>query len=344
MKLKPPIEPMEAKSAARPPVGDEWQYEPKWDGFRCLAFRDGGRVVLQSKSGQPLQRYFPDLVQALAELKSGRFVLDGEIVIAQSGRLSFDKLLLRIHPAASRIRKLATETPATLIAFDLLADDRHESLIGTPLRERRARLEKFFATNRLPNEEMRLSPVTTKLKVAMKWFGSQNRDLDGVIAKRQDLPYRAGERDGMVKVKHRDTVDCVVGGFRYLSKKKTVGSLLLGLYDSEGVLHHVGFTSGFEANEREEITTIVEPLKTTTSFTGRAPGRTSRWSTARSAPWTPVKPKLVVEVEYDHFTGGRFRHATNFIRWRPDKEPKKCSLDQVHGKPGASLKLLTAWK
>ncbi len=340
LELKSPLPPMEALSVDEIPAGKEWQYEPKWDGFRCIAFRDGDRIELQSKSGQPLARYFPDLVAALASLKAKQFVLDGEIVIPISGRLSFDELLLRIHPAASRVKKLAAEHPATYIVFDLLADDRGRSIVDESLSERRPRLERFAKRYLDKRDDIRLSPATPRLAQAKKWLGSAGGNLDGIIAKRLDLPYRSGERDGMQKIKRRRTADCVVGGFRYAEGKRVVGSLLLGLYDDDGLLHHCGFTSSFKAVDRKKITERVERLIGPPGFTGRAPGGPSRWSTKRSTEWQPLEPKLVVEVEYDHFTGDRFRHGTQLLRWRPDKAPRQCTFDQVRRAGGANLRIL----
>ena len=339
LELKPPLAPMEARSREVLPVGQEWQYEPKWDGFRCLAFRDGDEVYLQSKAGQPLARYFPELVEVLRSVGAKKFVLDGEIVVPVGDRLSFDELLLRVHPAESRIRKLAAESPAMLIVFDLLADERGKSLIALDLASRRERLEKFAAKYLKRMSSIRLSPAARDIAKAKRWFKSAGGTLDGVIAKRVDMPYRSGERDGMEKVKHRRTADCVVGGFRYASKGKLIGSLLLGLYDDAGKLNHVGFTSSFNAEERARFTKIVLPLRGESGFTGRAPGGPSRWSTKRSTEWEPLKPKLVVEVEYDHVTGDRFRHGTKLVRLRPDKAPKQCTVDQVE-KGGATLRLL----
>jgi ATP-dependent DNA ligase len=338
--LEPPLPPMEALSVDEIPVGKLWRYEPKWDGFRCLAFRDGDKLELQSKAGQPLERYFPELVEAFLGLPAKRFVLDGEIAVPVGNRLSFDDLLLRIHPAASRIRKLAEEHPAIFIAFDLLADERGKSLIEVQLADRRERLELFAKKAFGGQMSIRLSPSTDKLLVAKRWFQTAGGSLDGIIAKRADLPYRSGERDGMQKIKHQRTVDCVVGGFRYAEKKKVIGSLLLGLYDDEGLLHHVGFTSSFKDRDRAQITELVKPLIGPPGFTGKAPGGKSRWSTKRSAEWQPLKPKLVVEVQYDHFTGGRFRHGTQLLRWRPDKAPRQCTLDQVQPNKGGTLSLL----
>jgi len=334
------LPPMEATLVDEIPTGPEWQYEPKWDGFRCLVFRDGDEVLLQSKSGQPLARYFPDVVEALRQLRLQKFVFDGEIVIPIAGRLSFDELLLRVHPAASRVRKLAAEHPAMFIVFDLLADERGRSLLDRGLKQRRAALEKLAARYFSDQSAIRLSPATADLATAERWFKIVGGDLDGIIAKRHDLPYQAGNREGMQKIKHRRTADCVVGGFRYAAGKDYVGSLLLGLYDEEGLLHHVGFTSAMKATERKRITERLRPLIQAPGFTGRAPGGPSRWSTKRSTEWEPLKPKLVVEVEYDHFTGHRFRHGTTLLRWRADKKPAACTLQQVKREGSGTLKLL----
>ena len=330
--LKQPYLPMEAKSAEKLPTGNNWQYEPKWDGFRCLAFRDGDRVDLQSKSGQPLARYFPELVDALLKLKPKQFVIDGEIVVPVKGKFSFDDLLMRIHPAESRIKKLASETPAKMIVFDLLVDDRGKSLVDLLLKERRKQLDAFAKKHFPPaakNKSIELSPCTTDLKIAKHWLAGAGVDLDGVIAKRIDMPYQSGNRHGMVKIKRLRTADCVVGGFRYASEGKVIGSMLLGLYDDQGLLHHVGFTSSFKSDEKPALTKKLEKLIKPPGFTGNAPGGPSRWATERSAEWQPLAPKLVIEVQYDHFTGGRFRHGTKFLRWRPDKKPAQCLMDQV---------------
>ena len=313
------------------PGGESWEYEPKWDGFRCLAFRDGNKVELQSKSGQPLERYFPEVVEALLKLKPTKFVLDGELVIPVEGGLSFDDLLQRIHPAASRILKLSRETPSQLIVFDLLVDESGKALVDLPLADRRPKLESFAKQFLKKNRDIELSPKTRDIRVAREWLSTTGIKLDGVIAKRLDLPYRSGERDGMQKVKRMRTADCVVGGFRYASKGKVVGSLLLGLYDDKGLLHHVGFTSSFNEAQKKELTAKLEPLIKPPGFTGNKPGGPSRWSTKRSAEWEPLQTKLVVEVQYDHFTGGRFRHGTKLLRWRPDKKPKQCLLTQADG-------------
>jgi ATP-dependent DNA ligase len=320
---------MEALLVSEIPAGENWEYEPKWDGFRCLAFRDGDNVELQSKSGQPLGRYFPEIIEALLKLKASQFVIDGELVIPVGDRLSFDDLLQRIHPAASRVARLAKETPAHFIVFDLLVDDAGKALFDLPLAKRRPKLESFAKKHLAKNKTIELSPKTKDIVIAREWLSTTGLKLDGVIAKRLDLPYRSGERDGMQKVKRMRTADCVVGGFRYASKGKVVGSLLLGLYDDEGLLHHVGFTSSFNESEKKELTEKLEPLIAPPGFTGNRPGGPSRWSTKKTAEWEPLKTKLVVEIQYDHFTGGRFRHGTRLLRWRPDKKPKACTIDQV---------------
>jgi ATP-dependent DNA ligase len=327
--LKQPYAPMEARSASDLPAGPEWQYEPKWDGFRCLAFRDGREISLQSKSGQPLGRYFPELVEALHGLLAKQFVMDGEIVVPVAGRLSFDELLMRIHPAASRVQKRAKERPAKLIVFDLLVDERGRTVADAPLSDRRKKLDAFAGKYVAKHKAIELSPQTRDLEIAKSWLRGAGGDVDGVIAKRIDLPYQSGNRHGMVKVKRLRTADCVVGGFRYASEGKVVGSLLLGLYDDERLLHHVGFTSSMKSNEKPKLTEKLEGLIKPPGFTGRAPGGPSRWSTDRSAEWEPLAPRLVVEVQYDHFTGGRFRHGTKLLRWRPDKKPGQCTFDQV---------------
>ena len=338
--FKPPFAPMEARLVDQPPVGKGWQYEPKWDGFRCLAFRDGDEVYLQSKSGQPLARYFPEMVEALRHLKAASFVLDGELVIPIGQRFSFDDLLMRIHPAASRVKKLAEEHPALFVVFDLLVDERRRSLVESSLSERRPRLLQFARKYFKQKGAIRLSPATPSLAAARRWFRTAGSHLDGIVAKRTDLAYRSGKRDGMQKVKHRRTADCVVGGFRYATGKKVIGSLLLGLYNDEGLLDHVGFTSSFTVADRKKITAIVVPLKGKSGFTGRAPGGPSRWSTRRADEWEPLKARLVVEVEYDHFSGDRFRHGTHLLRFRPDKSPRQCTMDQVDRRKGSALRLL----
>jgi ATP-dependent DNA ligase len=327
--LRTPYLPMSALLVSEIPEGPEWQYEPKWDGFRCLAFRDGEDVELQSKAGQPLARYFPEVVARVREVNAPRFVLDGEIVVPVGKELSFDDLLQRIHPAETRIRKLASETPALFLVFDLLVDEKGRSLIELPLARRRKRLDDFAAAYLEGIEGIRLSPATTDLTKAKKWLRSAGGAMDGVIAKRLDLEYRSGDRTGMQKIKLLRTADCVVGGFRYASKGKALGSLLLGLYDSKGKLDHVGFCSGLTTALKKELLPQLEAMVEPPGFTGQAPGGPSRWSTERTGDWQPLKPTLVVEVQYDHFTGGRFRHGTRLLRFRPDKAPKQCSRKQV---------------
>jgi ATP-dependent DNA ligase len=332
---------MEALSAGEIPIGEGWQYEPKWDGFRCLVFRNKRKVDLQSKSERSLTRYFPELVEAVLEVKAEQFALDGEIVIPQDGAFSFDALLQRIHPAASRVKRLAAETPALLIVFDLLAGDDGRSLTQLPLHDRRRSLEAFARRYFKDKRRFRLSPATTKLSEAQAWLESAGATLDGIIAKRRDLAYRSGDRTGMQKIKTHRSADCVVGGFRYNEGKPVVGSLLLGLYDDDGLLHHVGFTSTIANDEKRALTAKLEKLIAPPGFTGNAPGGPSRWSTERSAEWQPLRPKLVVEVSYDHFTGHRFRHGTKLLRWRPDKSPPQCTMQQVEQQSKASpLKLL----
>ena len=330
---------MEARLVEEIPTGDEWQYEPKWDGFRCLVFRDGEKIFLQSKNGQPLARYFPDVVENVAKLPQQEFVLDGELVIPIGGALSFDELQLRLHPAASRVQKLAAAHPAVYIVFDVLAED-GKSYLKLPMRERRRVLEEFARSNLRSVKGVRLSPATTDLTLANEWFTRTGGDLDGIIAKRVDAAYASGERTAALKVKRMRTADCVVGGFRYATGARVIGSLLLGLYGKDGLLHHVGFISGFKASARRALTEKFERLRKPPGFTGNAPGGPSRWSTERTGEWQPVAPKIVVEVAYDHFTGGRFRHGTRFLRWRPDKDPCQCTMDQVQHREGKAMALL----
>lgn len=338
--LEPPVEPMEATSVDELPEDDGWAYEPKWDGFRCLVFRDGKNVFLQSKSGQPFARYFPEIAAAMQKVKSSKFILDGELVVPRGDQLSFDDLLQRIHPAASRVKRLSEETPSLFIAFDLLADSRGRALYERPLNDRRKALEDFAAKAFKQPDAMRLSPSASTLAKARKWWKLVGGNLDGIVCKHIDMPYRFGLRNGMVKVKLHKTADCVVGGFRYATKGNIVGSLLLGLYDDEGKLNHIGFTSALSVEDRKKLTPKLEELIGEPGFTGQAPGGPSRWSTKRSTEWQPLKPKLVVEVSYDHFTGGRFRHGTTLLRWRPDKKPSQCTMEQIAGAKNRSLKLL----
>ena len=316
---------MEALLAAELPADGGWQFEPKWDGFRCLARRDRDEVTLTSKSGKPLARYFPEVVELLLNIQEEQLLLDGELIIPLGDALSFEALQLRLHPAESRIRRLSAESPAELMAFDLLELD-GQSLAERPLADRRTALERFMAANRVPG--LLLSPATRDRRTALGWLKRSGGALDGVIAKRLDLDYRPGER-AMIKVKQQRTADCVVGGFRYAERKPEVGSLLLGLYGDDGLLHHVGFTSAIAAKDRPALTKKLEHLVEPPGFTGAAPGGRSRWNTERTAQWQPLAPKLVVEVRYDQVTGRRFRHGTGFLRWRPDKAPEQCTFDQL---------------
>ena len=332
---------MEAKLVDEVPRGPGWRFEPKWDGFRCLVFRAGDAVELRAKSGKPLGRYFPDMVATLRESPLDRFVVDGELTIAVEGELSFEALQMRLHPAESRVRKLAAEHPASLVLFDCLMDARGRSLLDAPLRRRRRELEALYRRMREP-AMLRLSPGTEARQEACGWLSEVGAALDGVVAKRLDGPYAPGER-AMLKIKRMRTADCVVGGFRY-EQGGGVASLLLGLYDDEGLLDHVGFTSNIPAAERAQLARWLEALAGGAGFTGDAPGAPSRWSAGRSTAWTPLRPELVAEVRYDHVTGGRFRHGTSFLRWRPDKDPRQCTSDQLRpeASPGTLARALAS--
>ena len=320
---------MEAKLVDALPEGPGWRFEPKWDGFRCLALRaGGGPVELRAKSGKPLARYFPEVAAMLGETAAADFAIDGELVIPVGGGLSFEALQLRLHPAESRVRRLAGETPASLILFDCLASEEDGVLLDQPLRARRSALERLYARLAPAAPRLRLSPFTEDRAVAERWLAGVGGALDGVVAKAADGPYRPGER-AMLKVKRKLTADCVVGGFRYEHDSRLVGSLLLGLYDADGRLNHVGFTSTIADAERPALTRRLEALAGGPGFTGDAPGGPSRWSTERSAEWTPLRPELVVEVLYDQVTGGRFRHGTRLLRERPDKAADQCTCDQL---------------
>jgi ATP-dependent DNA ligase len=325
--LEPPYPPMEAKRVDKIPAGDGWQFEPKWDGFRAVVFRDGDEVYIQSKAGQPLARYFPEIVDAFRSLKSKSFVVDGEIVVPVDGRLSFDHLLQRIHPADSRIKKLAASTPSHCYVFDILVM-KGRDLTQLPIEERREKLEQFFEP--VSHELLHLSPATADRKIALDWFNKFGAmGLDGVMAKRLGERYHSGDREGMVKVKHLKTADCVVGGFRYGEGTKTVGSLLLGLYDDEGRLVYIGHTSSIKKSDRDALTKKLEALRGENPFEVRVPGGPSRWATEKSGEWEPLRPELVCEVEYDYFSQGRFRHGSKLLRWRPDKAPEQCTMEQV---------------
>jgi len=331
---------MEARLVDELPDEGGWQFEPKWDGFRCLAFRNGAKVELRAKSGKPLTRYFPEIVAALKAVKPRRFVVDGELLIPQGATLSFDALQMRLHPAQSRIDKLSRETPAILMLFDMLEDSNGTSLMDDTLAERRHALEEFYRCAK--SDRLKLSPYSRKLTDAKKWLNKAGRGaLDGVIAKPLDQSYLPEER-AMLKVKCLRTADCVVGGFRYATGSKDIGSLLLGLYNDDGKLDHVGFMSGIAKAGQAALKKRLAPLRGGEGFTGNAPGGPSRWSTERSAQWEPLKLKLVAEVRYDHVTGDRFRHGTKFLRWRPDKSPKQCTFDQLQkeARPGRLMKKL----
>ena len=335
-------EPMEAKLVSALPQGPQWHYEPKFDGFRCLAFKDDGEVDLRSKSGQPFNRYFPEIAADLETLRARSFVLDGELVVPEGDVFSFDQLLMRIHPAKSRVDKLSREHPAMFIVFDLLVDEKGQSLVERPLSERRAALEHFMALYPADAGRVRLAPCAAAPDAADAWLRALGGGLDGIMAKRRDLAYQSGERTGMQKFKRMRTADCIVGGFRYGAKDPLVGSLLLGLYDDGGLLHHVGFSANIKAADKPALTRKLEHLIEEPGFTGNRPGGPSRWSTERSGEWKPLAPSLVAEVQYDHFSGGRFRHGTRFLRWRPEKAPRQCTMGQVMQESAAMLDLIAA--
>lgn len=328
--------PMEMRSVAEIPDGPQWQYEPKWDGFRCLAFRNGDDIALQSKAGQPLGRYFPEIIEALRALPMKQFVFDGELVVAVGGAFSFDTLQQRIHPAASRVAMLASRTPAWLLVFDFLSSN-GDDLIGLPLSERRTMLEAAAAA--FDGDTLRLSPATRRRSVVEEWFGRVGGALDGVIAKRADLPYASGTRDAAVKVKRLRTADCVVGGFRYATGSSTkLGSLLLGLYDDDGLLDYIGFCSAFSAAERQALPARLASHIGEPGFTGGAPGDApSRWSRdpERDRSYVKLAHDLVLEVAFDQVTGGRIRHGTRPLRWRTDKAPRACTTEQLETPLGA---------
>jgi ATP-dependent DNA ligase len=342
--FNPPLEPMLAKPSNDLPDGDGWLYEPKWDGFRAIVFRDGAEVYIQSRDLKPLDRYFPELADPLRASLPERCVADGEVVIATDGELAFESLLLRIHPAASRVKMLAAQAPASFVAWDLLALG-DEDLRNVPQVERRERLEAAFAGVRPP---VHLTPATRDRALAADWFDRfEGAGLDGVIAKRLDGVYQPGKR-AMFKIKHQRTADCVVAGFRWHKNGPGthVGSLLLGLFDDAGTLHHVGVTSSFTWDKREALVEVLAPLRENalvdhpwgewaewsqaTDDTGqRLPGATSRWNRGKDLSWEPLRAERVVEVAYDHLQGDRFRHGTTFVRWRDDKQPADCRYDQL---------------
>ncbi|MGA8535120.1 MAG: ATP-dependent DNA ligase [Candidatus Tumulicola sp.] len=326
--LKPPVEPMASKHVSSIPEGDEWLYEPKWDGFRCIAFRSRDDVELESKSGQSLTRYFPEIAAALLAVEGKHFVIDGELFVERGAGFDFDALLQRIHPAQSRVLQLAKQTPAKFAVFDLLVDERKERWYERALSQRRPALESFAERYFARGSPLVVSPATRAVEVAREWFGGGTARLDGVIAKRLDRPYGFGCRDAVVKVKRRYTADCVVGGFRR-SRDGSIASLLLGLYDA-GKLDHVGFVGSMSAAERKRAAEKLEPIVSPPGFTGTAPGGPSRWQKGEAqSEWFPTEPSVVVEVAFDHVTGRRFRHAARLLRWRPDKAPSQCTMEQL---------------
>jgi len=337
--VNPPIKPMLAKLSREMPVGDEFVYEPKWDGFRCIVFRDGDDVELGSRNEKPLTRYFPELPPALRANLPERCVIDGEIVIPGDDGLQFDALLNRIHPAASRVNMLAEQTPASFVAFDLLAID-DEDLMATPFAERRRRLEAALADAKPP---VHLTPATSDPDVARDWFERfEGAGLDGVVAKATDLAYQPDKRV-MLKLKHERTADCAVAGFRWHKDGDGVGSLLLGLYDDAGTLHHVGVATSFSVAMRKQLVDELEPLRTNAveghpwqswaeaqvDAAQRLPGAGNRWNAGKDMSWEPLRVERVAEVGYDNLQGDRFRHATKFVRWRPDREPRSCTYAQL---------------
>ncbi|MDB4958696.1 MAG: dependent ligase [Myxococcales bacterium] len=349
--FQPPIEPMLAKLSNGIPEGDNWLYEPKWDGFRALVFKSGDELYIQSRELKPLGRYFPELEVTLRANLPDRCVLDGEVVIARDGKLDFDAMLLRIHPAASRVQMLAADNPASYIAWDILAVG-DEDLRALPQAGRRERLELALANAKPP---VHITPATRDKATAAEWFAKfEGAGLDGVIAKPLDLGYLPGKR-AMMKIKHQRTADCVIGGFRWYKggKDKLVGSLLLGLYDAEGTLHHVGICSAFKQEERARLAEQLKPLREgardkhpwrewaewqDTETAQRLPGATSRWNRGKDLSWEPIQIGLVCEVSYDHLQGTRFRHATHFKRWRPDKPAADCRYDQLEETPAYLIK------
>ena len=333
--LTPPIKPMKARTRATPPSGDGWMYEPKWDGFRMIAF-GGEEVRLDSRNGKPLLRYFPELRPALDQLPPGTIV-DGEVLVVVHDTTDFDLLQLRIHPSRSRIERLAAEIPARLVVFDFLADA-GEVLVDRPYSERRNRLE-YLCTGL--GDPWSLTPVTGDFETAGRWFHEyESAGCDGIICKSAESPYRQAKRE-WIKWKHRREVDCVIGGYRVHKDGGKVGSILLGLFNEDGELHFIGHCSGFSDRDRVEILRLLEQIRSDGSFGGgeavRVPGAQSRWSTERTKQWTPVRPVVVVQVSYDQLQGRRFRHATRFERWRPDKAPEECTMDQLARPAGAGF-------
>lgn len=329
MAVKENLSPMEALLVSHLPEGKDWRYEPKWDGFRCLAYKRDTTVALRSKSGKPLERYFPDIVSVLEKLAATRFILDGELLVKGDSGYSFSDLQMRLHPAGSRVKMLAQKQPATFVIFDILQSDKDDYLVSAPLSERRLILETFYKKYCPTENAVTLSPQTDSMTEAMKWLSSSGWYIDGIVAKNSTDMYAPGERV-MQKYKRIRTADCVVGGFRYGTDSNEVGSLLLGLYDEGGHLNHVGFTSGIAKADKPSLTKKLEKLIHEPGFDGNAPGAPSRWSTERSTQWQPLLPQLVVEVSFDHVTDNRFRHGTKLIRFRPDKSPRQCTMEQLH--------------
>ena len=335
--------PMLAKLESEIPWGPGWTYEPKWDGFRTIVTVGDG-IRLESRDARPMNRYFPELVSLLEERRDGDFVADAEIVMVRPGELSFDELQLRLHPAESRVRKLAAEIPATMILFDLL-EEGGETLAKMPLRDRRERLVALAERLKVgrapedledldPGPDLLLTPWTDELSTAERWFADEaGLGQDGIVAKREDQPYQPGVR-GWIKVKHRRTADCVVGGYRLSKDGQGVGSLLLGVYDDDVNLHYLGHTSSFKAKEKRELLEMLRPLEGVESFAGaRAPGGQSRWSAGKDTAWVTIEPRLVCEVAFDRIQSGRIRHAATFLRWRPDRDPKTCTWAQLGESP-----------
>ena len=319
---------MEALLISSLPEGREWRYEPKWDGFRCLAYKRKKSVMLRSKSRTPLERYFPDVVEVLQRLPATSFVIDGELLIQGEEGYSFSDLQMRLHPAASRIQMLAKKQPATFVLFDILEAPGDQNLMSFPLEQRRKILLEFYTDFCRQQKALVLSPQTESLKEATAWLQAPEWQIDGLVAKKSTDPYKPGERL-MRKFKPIRTADCVVGGFRYGTKSREVGSLLLGLYDKDGKLHHVGFTASIPKADRKNLTKKLEDLIEKPGFTGKAPGGPSRWSTERTAEWKPLRPNMVVEVSFDHVTDKRFRHGTRLLRFRSDKAARQCTMDQL---------------
>ena len=323
-----PLFPMEALLVGRLPEGNTWRYEPKWDGFRCLAFKRPRGVTLRSKSGKPLERYFPDIASVLRRVQAREFVLDGELLVKGPNGYSFSDLQMRLHPAATRVDMLAREQPATFVIFDILETEKGANVMSAPFSKRRQELEQFWKQYCSKEAAIILSPQTDSMAQAIKWLDSSDWNIDGIVAKDSMGVYAPGERV-MQKFKPIRTADCVVGGFRYAKDSHQVGSLLLGLYDKEGRLNHVGFTSSIAKADKPSLTKTLEKLIHEPGFTGTTPGGPSRWSTERSAQWKPLSPELVVEVSFDHVTEDRFRHGTKLLRFRPDKAARQCTMEQL---------------